>query len=205
MALIARQPESTSTHSEPVSAGMHTAVCYAVIDIGEQYSEMFQNSRRKVVILWETDEKMATSDGEVKPKIISKEFALSLHEKSDLRKTLTSWRGREFTPEELEGFNLENILGAACLLNVVEAKREDRTYHNIGSVSPLMRGQKAFDLYNQKVCFELTEDTVDGIEDRFPRWIVEKIKKSTTYSKIVNKGKARPGLVEDPYTGDVPF
>lgn len=208
MALIARQPENAGTRSEPVTAGMHTAVCYAVIDLGEQYSEKFNNTRRKVLICWETDEDMTMDDGTTKPKVISKEFALSLFEKSDLRKTLTSWRGRDFTPEELQGFDLEKILGAPCLLNVVEQTNGERTYHNVGSVSPLMRGMQAFELYNEKIYFELTEETVDGLDDKFPKWVADKIKKSTTYSKIVNGNKqpAKPTLTPiDDIEAEPPF
>lgn len=206
MALLARQPESTGTHSEPVTAGMHMAVCYAVIDIGEQYSEKFQNSRRKVIIMWETDEEMVFDDGNVKPKVISKEFGLSLHEKSDLRKTLTSWRGRDFSPEELQGFDLKNILGAPCLLNIVETKREDRTYHNIGSISPLIKGQKAFELYNPKILFELTADTAKALDEKLPKWVVDRIKKSMTYTKIMNTGATKPTLqVIGDVDEEVPF
>ena len=40
---------------------------------------------------------------------ISATYTLSLGERSNLRKMLESWRSRAFTPEELQGFDLEKV------------------------------------------------------------------------------------------------
>ena len=58
-----------------------------------------------------------------RPAAISKEFTLSLHERANLRRVLISWRGRQFTAEELGGFELANVLGANAMLNVVHNDR----------------------------------------------------------------------------------
>lgn len=187
MALLARQTKQ-ETKVEPLSAGMHIAVCYAVIDLGVQFNEAYQKEQHKIMLIWETDETMTTADGEVKPKAISKEFALSLHEKSDLFKTLTSWRGRAFTEEELEGFDVSKVLGAPCMLNIVTAEKNDKTYSNISSVTPLMKGLPVPNLVNKKVLFELSADTIGQIEE-LPQWIGDKIKKSLTYKYIIEQDK----------------
>lgn len=186
MALIAKQPDNTGNRIAPLSAGMHVATCYAVIDLGVQYSEIWDKEQHKILLIWETDEDMTTSDGEQKPKAISKEFVLSLHEKSDLYKTLISWRGKAFTPDELKGFDVSKVLGAPCLLNIVEVKKDDRTYSNIGSITPLMKGQQAPALFNKKVLFELNENTIGKIDD-LPQWIADKIRKSVTYHELTDE------------------
>jgi hypothetical protein len=38
-----------------------------------------------------------------------------------------AWRGREFTPEELKGFHLKNILGAWCMISVVHNENDGKT------------------------------------------------------------------------------
>ena len=72
------------------------------------------------------------SDG--RPFAISKRYTLSTHTKSTLRKDLESWRGRAFTPEEEEAFDVANVCGAYCLLNVTHNQGGDgNTYANVGS------------------------------------------------------------------------
>jgi hypothetical protein len=107
-------------NSDPVPAGVHHAVCYAVIDLGTQDpgNPQFRASR-KVMILWELPhETIDTQDGP-KPRIISSEYTASIGKKATLRSVLESWRGKPFTADELNGFDLKNILGANCQLNIV--------------------------------------------------------------------------------------
>lgn len=204
MALLAKQNKQ-ETKVDPISAGMHVARCYAVIDLGVQFSEVWQKEQHKILLIWETDEEMTTADGEKKPKAISKEFVLSLHEKSDLYKTLISWRGRAFTAEELEGFDVAKVLGAPCLLNIVEVKKDDKTYHNIGSVSPLIKGQVAPEAVNKQIYFELTKESLSQIEE-LPQWIGDKIRKSITYSKLTEKpAESYPEETPNIADEDLPF
>lgn len=103
-------PEST-----PAPAGLHQAVCAFVEDIGE---EMYQDSgkwQRKVVVCWELAETM--DDG--RPWMISQRYTASLNEKATLRHHLESWRGRPFTEDELEAFDLETIRGVGCQLQII--------------------------------------------------------------------------------------
>lgn len=201
MALVARQPEQGAKTS-PISAGMHAAVCYAVIDLGVHFSEVWQKEQHKILLIWETDEEMTTADGEQKPKAISKEFVLSLHEKSELYKTLVSWRGRAFTPDELNGFDMKNVLGAPCLLNIVSVEKNEKTYSNIGGITPLMKGQATPELVNKKVYFELSKDTIGQIDD-LPKWIGEKIRKSITFQDLTMK--KLPELIPIDDDSDIPF
>lgn len=204
MALIAKQPE-TIAKTEPLTAGMHVGVCYAVIDLGVHFSEVWQKEQHKILLIWETDEEMTTAEGEKKPKAISKEFVLSLHEKSDLYKTLISWRGKAFSPAELAGFDLEKVLGAPCLLNIVSIEKNDKTYSNIGSITPLMRGQAVPVLVNEKILFELKKETLGDI-DKLPKWIGDKIRKSKTYERLTS-GNGIPELtpLSDDDIDDLPF
>ena len=56
-------------------------------------------------------------------------------EKATLLKDLQAWRGKEFTPEELDGFSLEVLLGKFCMVNITHSDYNDKTYANISSVS----------------------------------------------------------------------
>ena len=61
-----------------------------------------------MIIQWET------KDG-----LIAKEYTVSLNEKANLRKDLESWRGKEIQPTELEGFDMTNLLGVQCTLQIM--------------------------------------------------------------------------------------
>ena len=126
-----------------VPQGLHMARCYRVIDLGTQRQEWSGKERwsRKILIQWEiygTDDDgqpLETDDG--RPLSVSKRYTLSLSEGANLRQDLKAWRGREFTPDELSGFDVKNLLSVPCMLNVTHADRNGKTYANVASVSPV--------------------------------------------------------------------
>lgn len=125
----------------PAPAGTHVSVCCDVVDLGElkvSYGGKDKH-QHKVRIVWQIEENK--SDG--KPFTVSKRYTLSLHEKSSLRKDLESWRGRAFTAQELEGFDLEVLLGAPALLNVLHTVKEGSTYANVTSIMRLPKQMQA--------------------------------------------------------------
>ena len=76
----------------PVSPGIYQAVCYAVIDLGTQPSQMF-GPKRKVMLIWElpherydfTDDKNNTVN---KARVVNAEYTLSIGKKATLRTVL---------------------------------------------------------------------------------------------------------------------
>jgi hypothetical protein len=113
--------DSGGTDFQQHPAGTFNAVCRMMVDLGTQESDYqgAKSLKRQVLIGWETDEKM--EDG--KPFIIAKFYTASLSEKANLRHDLVSWRGREFTMEELGGFNARNLLKAPCMLSIVTTEK----------------------------------------------------------------------------------
>ena len=144
--LIARATQ-TSTF-KPVPPGSHLARCYRIIDLGTQKTIFNGESKfiKKVMFQFEVhseddDGPLKTDKGE--PMSISKNYTLSLSDKAVLRADLEAWRGREFTREELQGFELKNVLGAWCLITVTRATGNDgREYTNITGVSPVPKAMK---------------------------------------------------------------
>lgn len=122
MAIIAK---SEGSFEQPPT-GMIQAVCVFVHDIGTQVSE-YQgkpNVAHKIIVSWELAEKMTEGDYAGKPFMVSKYYTLSLNEKANLRKDLESWRGVKFTEEELDGFDVEKLVGANCFLNLVKNAKD---------------------------------------------------------------------------------
>lgn len=187
----------------PMPPGTHQARCFAVIDLGTQHSEMFADSY-KVMIMWETPHERITIDKEERPMTIHKEYSLSLGKKSNLRKHLETWRGRPFTKEELEGFEVANVIGAPCLLSVVHKQSANgNTYANIEAVSAVPKGMEVLALFHKTAKYDLA-DGENKVYKALPEWIQKKILASEERNPSKPVASPEPDGSED--DGDtVPF
>lgn len=172
------------TRMEPVSAGMHTAVCCAVIDLGLKKQVFMEQERivRKVLLMWELpDETFEDKEGNTQPRTMSKQYTLSLHEKAGLTKMLQSWRGKPFTRDELKGFDLRQIVGKGCQLSVIHEQGKDgATYANISAVVGLPKGS-AQPIATRTIIYDLDDpDALDTI-NLLPDWVQKSIRDSITY------------------------
>lgn len=171
----------------PVEGGTYPAVCVGIVDLGEQHSELFKNYRDMVLIIWELPGLTVEVDGEEKPRWLSRDFSASLNEKSNLHKFLVPWRGRPFTDEELGeegGFDLTEMLGKGCFLNVsVETKDDGSAFNKINAVMAFPAGMVAPVSQSELITFDMDawDDMVLG---KLPEWVQERIKKSTQYQKL---------------------
>jgi hypothetical protein len=185
MSLIVK--DKGGTDFEPLAAGMHHAVCYGIVDIGTQPAFGNFPPKHQVAFLWEVPSERIQFEKDGKkfdlPRGISQSFTLTLASKGKLRPMLESWRGRAFTAEELDGFDLKNVLGANCLLNVIHAngkgQNASKVYANVASVSPLAKGMVKLKSENEMVFFSLAEcgDTIT-VPATIPDWLKAKIMQS---------------------------
>lgn len=180
MSLIAKDKGGTF---KPVPAGTHVAVCTMVVDMGVQPSARFKPSA-KVYIRWELPNEVTeytTADGQKKsgPMVIGKQYTLSLNEKANLRGDLESWRGKIFTKEELNGFNLTNILGKPCMIGVTHNQSGDKTYANVSAVMGLSKGIAVPKATGELVAYSIDEHT-DEMFAKLPPWLQEAIQDRVT-------------------------
>lgn len=205
---------------KPVPPGMHLARCYRIIDLGTQPSEYMGTTKHlpKLLMQWEVHgesddgQPLLTAKGE--PMTISKNYTISLAENATLRKDLTSWRGRDFTAEELRGFELGNVLGHWAMITVATSiGNNGNEYTNITTINPVPVNIKKAGLpeaYNSPQMFTLGnpdmaiwETLSDGVKakiERSPEWQ----SKSVTHSGGGPKGggsKPNDAGFED----DIPF
>ena len=188
MGLIAKDSGGTR---EPAPAGTHAAWCFGLIDLGTQVGDF--NGERKVAhkawLWWElADEKQA--DG--KPFRIGGFYAVSLHEKSNLRKMLQSWRGRPFTPEELGAFDLRNVVGKPCLLTVThEAGTDGKVRDKISAVTTLVKGMKPAPMTNPITVFDI-DDWDAKVFESLPDFLKAMVAKSPEGRGKLGLGAAAP-------------
>jgi hypothetical protein len=128
-----------SVHT-PTPAGTHQAVCVDVVDLGI-VQKTYDNKPKKVrciKLVWQLNE---VNEEIGKRFLARRSYTASLGEKASLRRDLQSWRGRPFTPEELKGFDLDNVLGVNCMLNIVhQPDGQGGVYANVDAIMPLIKG-----------------------------------------------------------------
>jgi hypothetical protein len=142
---------------EQAPVGTEAARCIKLIDIGTQEGE-YQGApthRRQVIVSWELPNSlMSQGEQSGKPFVVSKFYTASLGEKANLRKDLVNWRGREFTVEELAGFEMKNILGKPCMLSITA---NDKGKSRVGAVMALPKGMSVPEAVNSLFYFSLDD------------------------------------------------
>lgn len=183
--------DTGGTTFEPCPAGSYLARCIQLIDLGtvESNFEGKPTRARKVLIAWEIlDDECRRDDGQ--PFILSKRFTQSLHEKAALRKTLAAWRGRDFTPLELKGFDLKTVLGKDAFISVIHADKDGKTYANIAAVMKPPKGMTAqVDSAEPLIHLDLSApdwQVLAGLSSRLQNQISE----SPEYQALPNKPKS---------------
>ena len=170
---------------EPIPEGTYPGICYGLIDLGDQYSEKFDKLSHKCRILWEVVGETIEVDGREINRSISKDYTLSLNEKSALRKDLRAWRGREFTAEELQRFDLKNILCVPCMLNIVHAAKGEKVYANIAGIMSMPKGMPKPEQTNETVYWDFVDNKIDDDAWKLiPEFLQDRIKESETYKFV---------------------
>lgn len=167
--------ETGGSNFQQADAGTYIARCFKIVDIGTHHGEYQKkpNVRNQVIVFWELPTESIDVDGELKPLIVSKFYTNSLNEMATLRHDLESWRGREFTGEELVGFDLMNLLGKPCMVTVVKNEKDKS---KISSVSGMPKGLECPPQVNTDESFfidEWNETVFNGLSDGLKKLIQE--------------------------------
>ena len=177
--------------------GTHLARCIGVIDLGTQHSEMYDVTQPKVAVRWELPTELM-EDG--RPFICQKIYTQSLNEKSNLYGDLVNWRGKEFTAEELKGFDARNILDKTCMVSLTEKNGKAR-------VTGIMKGPKHMEVparVNDLVYFSLDPEDFDrSVFEGLGKWFKEEIMKSPEWAELTNGSK--PPVADGTDPDDIPF
>src|SRR5438067_5017864 len=145
MSLIATRNSGGSFQLPP--EGNHLARCIRVIDLGTQ-TDAYNGKPKKhhrVMIGWELPEEKAVFDEErgEEPFLVSKEYTLSLNERANLLHDLESWRGKGFSEAELDAFDISQLLGVVCMVNVIHrVSAKKRKYASVNGITRVPKGMK---------------------------------------------------------------
>jgi len=217
--------ENTSTGGDfkPVPAGLHLARCYRIIDLGTQRSEYegIEKHQRKIMLGWELHGKddegneLVTDRGD--PLAIFKNYTLSWNDKANLRIDLQNWRNKPFTEEEMRRFDIQTILGAWCMLTVIQRPgKNGKLYANVKAVSPVPSVIKSAGLppaINVNQVFRLADPDLELYEtfgkglkamiEASPEWQAFQGKKPAQNASKAASGSSGSGF--DDMDSDLPF
>jgi hypothetical protein len=106
-----------------------------LVDITEPKKRMTQYGEKDEFRLVFETEAMDT-ENDRRFCIWSRGYTPSLNEKSALRKDLKKMMGRDLTANELDEFDLEDLIGHGIKLIIQHEHKDDKTYANISFMSP---------------------------------------------------------------------
>jgi hypothetical protein len=149
----------------PPAGDDQSAVLVALVDLGTQRNDYEGKAAwaRKLFFVWELVETKERA-------LPWKDFTFSLHENALLRKFVDAWRSKPL--EDGEDFDINVLVGKACLLSIVHKPNKDKTRSFAvvtGVKKPVFRGQKVEIAAPQHkpFCWHLD----DGKENALPDWL----------------------------------
>jgi len=177
---------------EIVPSGTHIARCYSMIHIGTVEWEYNGETKytNKIRITFELPHELRDFSGEDKPMVISKEYTMSLHEKSNLRRDLEGWRGKSFSNQELSSFDVTDILGSPCNVSIIhKTSKSGNEFAQIGSISSMTKGSKCPKQINESFIFNYYDNFDEEWLETQPKWIQDQIKGTDEYKNKMNQQK----------------
>lgn len=143
---------------EKIKPGLINAICVGVWNIGKQKIE-FQGEvkfKTQVIIGFEVQQRHSEKD---EPMLQLSKFNMSLHEKSKLGPMVESWFSKKLTDSERYNYDLKQIIGKKCTLNLIE----NGNYINIATILPPQESNKL-----------VSEDVLKGELPNFVKTMREK-------------------------------
>ena len=197
---------------ESLPVGRYKAACYKIVDMGtrmESFQGQAPKKRSTVYIYWEVTHQLQPEEewgaiqmADGRPFSIGKKYTASLNENSTLHRDLKSWRGKPFSSEELAGFDIKNVLGVTCELEVIDYKTQDGSERTkVEGVYKPDGGAKRVETTNEQVIFDIdvycqeftgqssaeSKAMCDVLEDCAP-WMKEEIDASLEVAAARDKG-----------------
>lgn len=198
MSIYATNESKGGIKFEPIENGTHVATCVQMIHIGTLEDEFDGKPviADKVRITFELpNELVKFKDDEPElPRFISKEFTLSMNEKSSLRKFLNSWRGVPFSEDEAKKFDITKLLGLPVMLSITtKTSKTGKSYNDILSASALIKGMEKPPIYTE--VFEVNFQNLSETWEKVPKFLREKMATTPQYKE---SGFVFPEVTEQP-------
>ena len=166
----------------PMEGGVYMAVCVTVADLGDQYSEKYKNTQRKVVFSFDIPSETVEVDGETRPRQLSKRCIFSVSKRGTLNKMLNAWLNANMSEQDLSELDLFDFAGKPCQIRVTVS--EDGAHNNVEDVMALPKGMPAPMTDTPIITYDIDEDGFSGDKwESLPGWMRDAIEKSEQYQQ----------------------
>ncbi len=188
-------------------AGVHKAVCSRFVDLGTRYDEMYKKNQHRVLISWQIPAERVDIDGDDQPLQHNEYYTWSMHEDSNLRKALESWRNAPFTPADLagppDGFNTAKLIGVGCMLQIMH---KENGKPKVAAIMPLPRADWP-QIEGQTTYFQMQAAPLDmSAFERLTDGLKGMIQQSPEWALITGVRPEKPGADVDSTPNDsIPF
>lgn len=175
---------------ELIPQELYVARCVSIIHVGTVEDEYKDKKKEldKAIVTWELPtytKEFKEGEGE-KPFLFSIKYTLSMYVKANLRQDVESWRGKGFTNEEAEDFDITVLLGVPCALNMIQKPKADGSgmKNEVTSIIPIPKVMqpcppqvnKSFEFnYDDRFDLAWLEEQAD--------WLKEMIKSTPEYAE----------------------
>jgi hypothetical protein len=169
--------DSGTFERELIPHGTHAARCARVIEIGKQYSNLYDNESNKVVIVLSLPHVLMNIGGEEKQAFISNPFGITIsnNDKSSMKQYT-----RALDPKG-EATSLGDFLNKVCQVFVTHRTKDDKTFARLDSVAPILPGFPVPELDTEPLWFQWNKPDAD-VWAKLPDFQKELIKKATNYA-----------------------
>ncbi len=202
----------------PTPAGQHMAVLTRLIDLGTQPgSQMYPSPKHKMLFGWEIPGERVSweKDGQVNegPAVHFERMTFSMHENAIMRQRLESWRGRAFTEEEYQTFDMKTLLGVGALIQIAHEHKDGKTYANMQAILLPPGGKGAWSKPEGEFIFLDLSNFDQLVFDNLSEGLQGTITRSPEYQELFaapsgsSNGQAENPGTDDPFGGgdSIPF
>ena len=179
-----------TTARELIPTGNYIGRCFKMVHIGTIKEIILGEEKilNKVRIAWElpTEMRIFSDEKGEQPLVIDKEYTLSMHEKSNLRKDLKSWRGKDFSEAEALSFDVTKLMSVPCFINIIHKpskKDPTRFYEEIAGITPMPKGVTCPDQINPTFIFDYDNFDLDKFNS-LPEFVRNKMITSVEYTAM---------------------
>jgi len=207
-------PKQDTKPRELVPVGNHVARLYNLTYIGTietpyTNEDGTKKEQYKIRLTFElpNETREFEKDGEKKTMlvVISKEVTFSMYKGShtaQLRTIAHALIGVDLKDEEAEVFDVDELLGKACMIQVSHEEYEGNKYAKAVTFSSIPKGMTVPDQVNKSETVSVHDSSIEDI-DKLPEFISKKIKASKEYKKRTGAKETLPAEEINPE--DIPF
>ena len=168
--------DSNAPVSIPVGTYQSRIIGVAELGLQETTYNGVQREQKQVALLFSVYE-----NSDATPVVIGRSYTMSMRENSNLRKVIKSIRGKDFTKEELNDWDLIQLLNMPCTVSVDQYEKNGFKNAKITQVGMAMKDSNLPESTEKHIYFDMDNtDTWDSFA-LMPKWLQMKINNSITF------------------------